>query len=135
MVELINEVTNEFIILNFELDECKTTIELKELLKMLDKNIKALEENRNGSKYTLIVSSLYGMNKTLTTEKDNPCQVIFTGKVPFLYIDDFITKKNYLVAPGTINDLFKTAYKSINKDYKGDSLVEKKNGLYKLFFK
>ena len=75
------------------------------------------------------------MNKTLTTEKDNPCQVIFTGKVPFLYIDDFITKKNYLVAPGTINDLFKTAYKSINKDYKGDSLVEKKNGLYKLFFK
>ena len=135
LVELINKATNEFIILNFELDECKTTMELKELLKTLDNNIKALEENRNGSKYTLIVSSLYGMNKTLTTEKDHPCQVIFTGKVPFLYIDDFITKKNYLVAPGTINDLFKTAYKSINKDYKGDSLVEKKNGLYKLFFK
>ena len=101
-------------------------MELKELLKTLDNNIKALEENRNGSKYTLIVSSLYGMNKTLTTEKDHPCQVIFTGKVPFLYIDDFITKKNYLVAPGTINDLFKTAYKSINKDYKGDSLLKRK---------
>ena len=54
-------------------------------------------------------------NKTLTNEKDNPCQVIFTEKVPFLYIDDFITKKNYLIASGTFNDLFKTAYKSIKE--------------------
>ena len=56
-------------------------------------------------------------------------------KVPFMYIDDFITKKDYLVAPGTINDIFKTVYKTINKDSKWNLIVEKKNLLYKLFYK
>ena len=37
--------------------------------------------------------------------------------------------------PDVIKELMPIFYKSINKDYKGDSLVEKKNGLYKLFFK
>ena len=48
----------------------------------------------SGSKYSIIVSSLYGISKVMLNERDNICQVIFSGKVPFLFIDDFITKKS-----------------------------------------
>lgn len=135
LVNVINQFNNDLIIINYEIDDIDKTVELKERLSMIDKALKAVYDNMNGSKYTLIVSSLYGMNKTMKNEKENICQVIFTDKVPFIYIDDFITKKDYLIEPGTINDIPKSVYKSIKKDSKFDSIVEKKNGLYKLFFK
>ena len=135
LVNVINQFNNDLIIINYEIDDIDKTVELKERLSMIDKALKAVYDNMNGSKYTLIVSSLHGMNKTMKNEKENICQVIFTDKVPFIYIDDFITKKDYLIEPGTINDIPKSVYKSIKKDSKFDSIVEKKNGLYKLFFK
>lgn len=135
IVNVINNFQNDLIIINYQLDDCNNTNELKNKLMLIDKSLKAIYDNMNGSKYTLIVSSLYGMSKTMLNEKDNVCQVIFTGRVPFIYIDDFITKKDYLVEPGNINDIFKTAYKTISKTSKFDPVVEKKNGLYKLFFK
>ena len=88
----------------------------------------------SGSKYSIIVASLYGISKVMLNERDNICQVIFSGKVPFLFIDDFITKKSYLIADGNINGIIKSAYKNINKNSKYESLVEKQNGLYRLFF-
>lgn len=135
LVSIINQFTNDLIVVNYQIDDCKTTKELKDKLKSIDNSLKAVYDNMNGSKYTLIISSLYGMSKIMTNEKDNICQVIFTGKVPFIYIDDFITKKDYLIEPGNINDIFKSVYKAILKTSKYDSIVEKKNGLYKLFFK
>jgi len=75
------------------------------------------------------------MTKSLLNDKEVMSTVIFSNELPFLYIDDFLTKKNYLITSGTINDIFKSCYKSINYKYKCNSLVEKKNSLYKLFFK
>lgn len=135
LVSIINQFKNDLIIINYEIDDSENTVKLKEKLSSIDKSLKAVHDNINGSKYTLIVTSLYGMSKVMLNEKDNICQVIFTGRVPFIYIDDFITKKDYLIEPGNINDIFKTVYKTINKDSNFDSAVEKKNGLYKLFFK
>lgn len=135
ITNIINQSNNDLIIINYDLNECSKTVELKNRLSSIDKVLKAVYDNRNGSKYTLIVSSLYGMNKVMLNEKDIVCQVMFSNKVPFMYIDDFITKKDYLVAPGTINDIFKTVYKTINKDSKWNLIVEKKNLLYKLFYK
>ena len=135
LVSVIDQFNNDLIILNFEVDDCKEVDELKNRLKQLDANLKAVIDNINGSKYTLVVSSLYGMNKVLTTDKGVNASVIFSNKVPFIFIDDFITKQNYLIEPGTINDIPKSVYKNIKRDSKFDSIVEKKNGLYKLFFK
>ena len=135
LVKTINQLNQDLIIFNTKIDNTNKTQELKEKLANIDNLLKALYDNMNGSKYTLIISSLYGMNKLMTNEKDKICQVIFSGKVPFIFIDDFITKKDYLVEEGTINDLLRTAYKNMKKNSKYDSLVEKQNGLYKLFFK
>lgn len=135
VVSIINNFKNDLIIINYQLDDIKNTKELKNKLSLIDKTLKRVYDNMNGSKYTLIVSSLYGMSKTMLNENDNVCQVIFSNKLPFMYIDDFITKKDYLIETGNINDIFKTVYKTISKTSKFDSVVEKKNSLYKLFFK
>ena len=131
----IVKMDKDLTIINYNLDECNSTVEIKEKLKTIDNLLKILETNRNGSKYTIILSSLYGMVKTLRNEKDVPVTVIFSNELPFLYIDDFLTKKNYLIAGGSINDILNSCYKSLNIRSKYSSLVEKKNGLYKLFFK
>ena len=135
LIKTINQVKQDLIIFNLKIDDCRNTMELKNKLANIDKILNGLYENMNGSKYTLIISSLYGMSKVMMNEKEKVCQVIFSGKVPFIFIDDFITKREYLVEDGSINDLMKTVYKNIKKDSKYDSIVEKQNGLYKLFFK
>ncbi len=135
IVQVVNQFNKDLIIINYELGDCNTTKELKDKLMVIDNTLKLLDENRNGSKYTLIVSSFYGMTKTMRNEKDTMSTVIFSQELPFLYIDDFLTKRNYLIESGTINDILKSCYKSINLKSNYDSLVEKKNSLYKLFFK
>ena len=135
IVSIINQFNSDLIIVNFDVDNVSTVDELKTKLTNVDNVLKAVYDNINGSKYTLIVSSLYGMNKVLKTERGTNANVIFAGRVPFIYIDDFITGKNYLIEPGTINDIPKSVYKNIKRDSNFDSIVEKKNGLYKLFFK
>jgi len=134
IINVINKFPNDLIIINYELDDLESTVKLKERLNIIDKALKAVYDNSMGSKYTIIVSSLYGMSKIMLNENENPCHVIFSNKLPFMYIDDFITKKNYLVESGGINDILKTTYKTIKKDSNYYSLVEKKNLLYKLFF-
>ena len=132
---VINQFNKDLVIINYDLDDSKTTNEVKEKLKQADELLKILDTNRNGSKYTIIVSSLYGMVKSLKNENDVMSTVIFSNELPFLYVDDFLTKKNYLIASGSINEILKSCYKSLDVKSNYNSLVEKKNGLYKLFFK
>ena len=132
IVSIINQFSDDLIILNYEIDNVSTVEELKTKLTNIDKVLKAVYDNINGSKYTLIVTSLYGMNKVLKTEKGSNANVLFSGNVPFMFIDDFITRKNYLIELGTINDITKSAYKNIKPDSKFDSMVEKQNFLYRL---
>lgn len=131
----INQFNKDLVIINYNLDEATTTTDVKNKLNNADKLLKILDTNRNGSKYTIIVSSLYGMVKSLKNEKDVMSTVIFSSELPFLYIDDFLTKKDYLIASGSINEIIKSCYKSLDLKSNNNSLVEKKNGLYKLFFK
>ena len=131
---IIVNAKQDLIILNFDIEDAKNTLELKNKLKEIDSYLKIVYDNMSGSKYSIIVSSLYGISKVMMNEKNNICQVIFSGKVPFAFVDDFITKKRYLITNGNINGILKTAYKNINKDIKCESLVERQNGLYRLFF-
>ena len=134
LINIIDNAKENLIIFNFSIEECKDVKEIKDKLKEIDNKLAIIYKNMQGSKYSIIVSSLYGITKIMINEKNNLCQVNFSGKVPFVFVDDFITKKNYLVTGGNINGIIKTAYKNIKKDSKYESLVERQNGLYKLFF-
>ena len=134
VVSVINSYPQELMIFSYNIKDVKTVEELKALLTKIDNVIEAIYTNTEKNSYSIIISSLYGMNKVLPNASGELCNIIHT-KVPILYVDNFVTKKNYLVNDGDIKDLFKVCYKSIKKEYPGESLVTKKNILYRLIFK
>lgn len=134
IVNIINTYKQEFIVISYNIKSVATVEELKALLTKIDTVIGALYDNTEKNSYSIVISSLYGMNKVLPNAKGEICNVIY-NKVPIIYIDNFITKKDYLINDGSITDLFKVCYKSMKKEYPGESLVIKKNFLYRLIFK
>ena len=134
ILSVINSYPQELVVISYNIKEVATVEELKELLTKIDSVIGEIYANSEKNSYNIIISSLYGMNKTLPNASGEICN-IFYNKVPIIYIDNFITKKNYLINEGNIKDLFKVCYKSMKKEYPGESLVTKKNFLYRLIFK
>lgn len=134
VVSVINSYPQELVVISYNIKDVATVEELKALLTKIDNVIGAIYTNTQKNSYSMIISSLYGMNKVLPDAKGEICNIVYS-KVPVIYIDNFITKKNYLVTEGNIKDLFKTCYKSIKKEYSGESLVVRKNFLYRIIFK
>ena len=135
LLNIINTYDHELMVINYSIDDVKTIEELKQRLHNIDIMLENIYRNSKQNSYSIVVSSLYGMNKVLNNEKGEICHVIYEGKVPIIYIDNFVTKKDYLIEMGSINDLMKICYKNINKSYPGYSIIAKKNFLYRLFFK
>jgi len=135
LLNIINNYDHELMIINYNIDEVDSIKSLKEKLHNIDIMLGNVYNNSKNNNYSIIVSSLYGINKTLMNEKGEICNILYKGKVPIIFIDNFITKKDYLIESGNINDLFKICYKNIKKEYLGHSIIAKKNFLYRLFFK
>ncbi len=134
LVNIINTYPQEFMIFNYDITNVENIEELQELLKKIDAVIGGIYKNTEKNSYSIIISSLYGMEKTMPNNKGEICHVIYK-KVPIIYVDAFINKRNYLISEGSVNGLFKICYKTINKKYPGQSLITKKNFLYRLIFK
>lgn len=134
MLKVINSYKQEFMIINYNVTHANNIEELQDILKKIDDVIGALYTNLEKNSYNIVISSIFGMNKTMLNSKGEICNISYL-KVPIIYIDNFITKKDYLINDGNISDLFKVCYKSINKDYPGVSLITKKNILYRMIFK
>lgn len=135
LINIINQYDHDLMIINYNIEGVKNIEELKLLLHNIDIMLGNIYENSKGSKYCMIISSLYGINKVLPNDKGEFCNVIFNEKVPLIFIDDFITKKDYLVEEGSISNLLPICYMRINNKYQGHSIITKKNALYRLFFK
>lgn len=134
VINTINSKKEDFVIMNYDITNVKSIEELKNVLKNIDNIIGNLYSYCQSNNCSMIISSLYGMNKILPNNKGEICHVIY-GKVPIIYIDSFITKSKYLISDGTITDLFKVCYKTINRKYPGETIVVKKNFLYRLIFR
>ena len=134
LVNIINTYPQELIIFNYDITKVENIEELQDILKKVDNVIGAIYKNTEKNSYSIIISSLYGMEKTMPNSKGEICHVIYS-KVPIIYVDAFINRKNYLIDEGSVNELFKMCYKAINKKYPGETLINKKNFLYRLIFK
>ena len=134
VVSVINSYKQDLVVISYNIKDVATVEELRALLTKIDTIIGAIYTNTEKNSYSIILSSLYGMNKVLPNASGEICNILYS-KVPLVYIDNFITKKNYILNEGNIMDIFKVCYKNINKEYMGESLVVKKNALYRLIFK
>ena len=134
VVSVINSYPQDLVVISYNIKKVETLEELKEEYTKIDNVIGAIYDNMNKNSYTFIISSLYGANKVLPNATGEICNIVYS-KVPIIYIDNFITKKNYLINDGNISELLRVCYKSMKKEYPGETLVVKKNFLYRLIFK
>lgn len=134
VLSIANNYEQEFIIFNYSIMNCNSVNEMQDILKNIDNVLSALYSNLSKNSFNIVVSSLFGMNRTMLNDKGEICNIVYY-KVPIIYVDNFVTKKEYLINDGNISDLFRVCYKSINKNYSGISLVTKKNMLYRMIFK
>ena len=134
IVNIVNTYEQDFIILNYDITDVDSVESLQERLKKIDDVLGALYENTTKKSYSIVVSSLYGMTKTLECKTGEMCNVLY-GNVPIILADGFITKKDYLISEGNISDIFKVCYKCLYPKYSEESILDRKNMLYRLFFK
>ena len=135
LVRIINKYPQDFIIVNYDITDVNTIEELEERLKNIDNVIGKVYENTSLNSYNIVISSLYGINKTLTKVSTGEiCNIIY-NRVPMVYVDKLISKKIYMIMDGKISDIFRLCYKSINSKYLGTTIVNKKNFLYRIIYK
>ena len=134
IVNIINTYPQELTIINYDITKSDTIEKLQEELSQIDKVIEGIYNIFINNDLNIIISSIYGMEKTLPNEKEEMCHVKY-DKVPIIYVSKQITRKDYIINDGNINDLLKICYKSINQNYHGETMLIKKNFLYKLIFK
>lgn len=134
LVNIINTYPQELMIFNYDITNVENIEELQDKLKKVDNVIGGIYNNTEKNSYSVVISSLYGMEKTMPNSKGEICRVIYS-KVPLIYVDSFINKKNYVIEEGDVNGLLRVCYKTIDKKYPGQSLIMKKNFLYRLIFK
>ena len=134
VVSVLNTYKQDFVIINYNVPKTDTIEQLIDFYKKIDAVLGAVHANTMKTSYSIIVTSLYPMNISIPNASGEICNIV-CERQPILYIDDFTTKKNYLLNEGDISDIFKVCYKNISKTYPGESLVTRKNLLYRMVFK
>lgn len=137
LLNLINTTDKNLIILNYYIDGADNIENLTKLAHNVDIMLGNVYNNSKNNPYTIIVSSLYGMIKTLENAKGEICTIDYSEKVPIIYVNGMVPKKGkYIIEPdGTTDGLLNVCYMSLSENYKGHSIVTMPNLLYRLFFK
>ena len=135
LIPYLASLENELIILNYEIDSCKTIEEIQNKLTSIDTMIGLIEKMVLENNYALFITSFYGIEKEMMNNKLELQKVNFTNKVPLLLVDKSYSVSNYHLNNGTLYDLSNTIINNINPAYKTRSLIKKKSSLLSIFFK
>lgn len=110
-IEAINSDFYDLIIVDYQIvdgNKSRNTDNIKTALTNLDKNITQLYNliiQKNG---TLYLTSSYGINEALYNHKEELVNVNFSKKVPFVIVDNELSKSVYSLQSGGISDLSTT---------------------------
>lgn len=110
-IEAINSDFYDLIIVDYQIvdgNKSRNTDNIKTALTNLDKNITQLYNliiQKNG---TLYLTSSYGINEALYNHKEELVNVNFSKKVPFVIVDNDLSKSVYSLQSGGISDLSTT---------------------------
>ena len=132
MQKLIFDSGYDLIIINTRIDNLKTINEIKDMLHTIDSYVAILEELCQ-EKATLIISSLFGINKELQISSLSPEKglVNFYGSVPCIVVNSTYSKEEYALGFGTVINILGTALKCCNEKSKYPTLIKQKNALFK----
>ena len=134
MNSILNDPTYNLIIINHIIDNVEGEQQLKETLSKIDNNLAMIIELCK-DKYTLLVSSLFGMKKEIKVSEIDVVTVNFSGRVPAVLIDSRYDKNKYRLSSADTYTLFTTAIKCIKPELKVSSIIKKKNFIENILFK
>lgn len=136
IMALFTKYNHEFIILNYEIESCKSVEEMKERLKSIDEIIGVLGEYLVSNNGALFISSFYGIETELYNDRHELCKINFSTRVPLIVLDKSKSKRNDAILEGGLFDLAHTIYANINPNYKANKgLIRKKPNFLSIFYK
>ena len=133
MSAIINDPSYQVIIINHRIDQATSVEELQTKLSQIDQNL-AMVKGLCWEKYTLIVSSLFGIKKELPLGNRTGL-VNFSGSVPVILVDKRYDKSLYKLSFGSIYTLLGTVIRCANPEKKFPTLLKKKDFLTRLLTK
>ena len=110
-LEAINSDYYDLIIVDYHIiDRNKqiNTENIKATLSSMDKNLAQLYNSVVGKNGLLYVTSSYGINEVLYNHKEELVNINFSKKVPFVIVDNEMSKDNYMLQSGGLSDLSAT---------------------------
>jgi 2,3-bisphosphoglycerate-independent phosphoglycerate mutase len=116
-IEAINSDFYDLIIIDYQIvdgNKPRNTENIKNALSNLDKNLAQLYNliiQKNGIMY---ITSSYGINEALYNSREELVNVNFSKKVPFVIIDNDISKDIYSLQNGCLSDLSTTIIDQLN---------------------
>lgn len=134
MKSVIENEKYQLIIINHRIDQYGDETSMKQAMTQIDQNLSFIKELCN-EKYSLVVSSLFGVKKEIISSKQKEVFVDFSNTVPLIIIDSSYRKKDYVMTYGNLYTLLGTILKLISPEAKVTSVLKKKGFLRKMLFK
>lgn len=134
MKSIIENEKYQLIVINHRIDQYKDEKSMKQALTQIDQNldfVKGICQDR----YSLIISSLFGIKKEILSANQKEVLVDFSNTVPVIIIDSRYDKKKYAMTYGKLYDLLGTVLKLIQPEVKVNSVFKKKGFLQQILFK
>ncbi len=136
---IIDKSGYDLIIFDFHMDVSKTINDLKQQLEQIDVVLGHVADTCV-NKYSLFITSLYGVKKTLPLASYNAEMVTidYEMQIPIFFFDYRYLRSKYILFPGETNDILNTALACISNNGEFDSLIKERgffNNLFKLFKK
>ena len=135
LLELVKNSQYEMIIINYEINSCKTVEEIENKLRYIDTVIGELGTYVLSNGAGLFISSLYGIETELYNARHELCKINFSVRTPLIVVDPDCTRSSHVLDDGTVYDLSNTVIGNISKTYKTKGLLRKKTGLLSILYK
>lgn len=135
LLNTISTLNENLIIINYDIDDCKTIEEIQNKLSKIDVVIGNVYDYVMKNNFALFISSLYGIEKEMYNSKHELCKVNFSNRSMIILLDNLIDKSKYVLNEGTSYDLSNTIMWNINNSYKNSGLLKKKSGIMSIFYK
>lgn len=134
MKSLIENDKYQLIVINHRIDQYNDENSMKQAMMNIDQNLLFIK-NLCKDKYSLVISSLFGIKKEIMNAQGKEAIVDFSTTVPLIIIDSKYDKKAYSMSYGTLYTLLGTIIKLINPEAKVPSVLKKKGFIQKILFK
>ena len=116
VIEAINSDFYDLIIVDYQIvdgNKQRTAENIKTALTNLDKNLTQLYNAIIAKNGLMYITSGYGINEALYNNKEELVNINFSKKVPFLIVDNDISKDTYSLSSGELSDLSTTIINSL----------------------